>query len=181
MPSPAAIACLLALLSSGPASGADYGLAWADHERDGNPVFVAFRDGDGWSVEPFPPSAAFDDNYSPCLAFEPDGTPCVAWAARRGTGTPAIYLSRRVDGEWEPARGIGEGTGAWESMPSLAFDRRGNGWLAFSREAGSSTEIFCAPLVRGNAGEAEMLSSPDVSPDVHPAIACAADGTPVVA
>ncbi len=177
-----AIPCLLAsLLAPAATDPNETILIWADHAHIGNPVFVAFLNAGEWSVEHFPPSAPFDDNYSPCLAFGPDGTPCVAWAARRGTGTPTIYLSRRADGEWEPARRIGGGTGAWESMPSLAFDRRGNGWIAFSREAGSSTEIFCAPLVHGRAGEAEILSSPDVSPDVHTAIAVAPDGAPVVA
>ncbi len=182
MPSLLAIPCLLASLLAPAATDTDETiLIWADHDRDGNPVFVAFRDEGGWSVEQFPPSADFDDNYSPCLAFGPDGTPWVAWGARKGTDAPRVRLSRRAGGSWTVPCQIGGEESAWESMPSLAFDRRGNGWLAFSREAGSSTEIFCAPLVRGRAGEAEMLSSPDVSPDVHPAVAVAPDGTPVVA
>ena len=90
-----AIPFLLASLLAPAATDADETiLIWSDHARDGNPVFVAFRDAGEWSVEPFSPSAPFDDNYSPCLAFGPDGTPWVAWAASRGTGTPAICQSR---------------------------------------------------------------------------------------
>jgi lysophospholipase L1-like esterase len=176
-----AIPCLLAvLLSPGSLAGDEVGLIWADHDRPGNPIFTASFGNGRWTTESFPPSGHFDDNYSPGLAFDPAGVPWAAWAGRRRTESPAIFLSRYASGAWSPERKIGGGAGAWESMPALAFDSPGNGWLAFSREAGSSTEIFCAPILAGAAGTAVLVSPPDVTPDVHPAVACASDGTPIV-
>ncbi|MCX6348996.1 MAG: SGNH/GDSL hydrolase family protein, partial [Candidatus Aureabacteria bacterium] len=175
------IPCLLAsLLSPGSLAGAEIGLIWADHDRPGNPIFVASSGNGQWTTESFPPSGRFDDNYAPCLAFDPDGVPWVAWAGRRGNAAPALRIARSVGGSWIAVERAADGDGAWESMPALAFDPRSAGWLAFSREAGDSTEIFCSPIEDAAVGPAVLVSAPDATPDVHPAIACGADGTPIV-
>jgi lysophospholipase L1-like esterase len=171
---------LLLLVPSSSPAGEAY-LAWSD-SASGNPAIHLSRtsSGDVWEAIAFSGGEGFAANYLPCVAIDGSGRPGVVWAAQKGDEEARIYFSRQEDSGFTPPRRVSAAAG-WESNPAIAFDDKGVPWVAFSRLAGESSEIFCSRFDgQGFSGET-MVSGPDDSPDAKPALGTDGSGALVVA
>lgn len=157
------------------AAGEAY-LAWSDAAAGGKAIHLSrTAGGEGWESVPFDGGDGFAANYLPCVAVDSGGNPWIVWAAQKDDADAQIYFSRREGDGFTPPRRASGGEG-WESNPALAFDGEGVPWIAFSRLAGASSEIFCSRFDgKGFSGET-MVSSPDDSPDAKPALGTDAGG-----
>jgi len=156
-------------------------LAWSDAASGGTAIHLSrTATGDAWETIAFTGGEGFAASYLPCAAVDAAGRLWVVWAAQKGDEEAKIYFSRQEEAGFTPPRRVSEGTG-WESNPTIACDGQGVPWIAFSRVAGESSEIFCARFDgRGFSGET-MVSNPDDSPDAKPALGTDGKGVLVVA
>jgi hypothetical protein len=101
------------------------------------------------------------DDWYPVLA--PDGSYMVFVSdGRGGYGFGDLYISRFVDGAWQPAQNLGPNvnTRGFETAPFLSADGR---TLYFSTNFNSSfgnLDIWSCPMVDGVAGPRTKLPSP---------------------
>ena len=140
-----------------------------DHYRDGK-----------WEKEPFPPGEQFEGNFSPALGISPSGEIWVVWAARKSGENPKIYFSQRRGITWTEPRRVTQTSNSWEMTPAISFGNDEMPLIAWSRDVEGVIEIFCTRWNGIMFSPAEMISTPDNSPDVSPALAVSPDGEAIV-
>jgi len=138
-----------------------------------------YRDGK-WEEEVFPPGGEFEGNFSPTLGISPSGEIWVVWAARKSGEKPKIYFSRRRGATWTKPRRVTQTNNSWEMTPAISFGNDGFPLVAWSSDLEGIIEIFCARWDGFMFGQDEMISTPDNSPDVSPALAVSPDGQTIV-
>ncbi|MDP8236746.1 MAG: GDSL-type esterase/lipase family protein [Candidatus Erginobacter occultus] len=129
-----------------------------------------------WEEADFPPAERFEGNYDPALALGPDGEVWVVWAAREVGEKPKIYFSRRRGAVWTEPRRINRGEDYWEMTPAIAVGPEGTVMAAWSGERDDNSAIYCARWEGEGFGRVEVVSSPERSPVLHPALAVATGG-----
>jgi len=142
----------------------------------GKPISIKHYLNGKWEEEPFPAGERFEGNFSPALGISPSNEIWVVWAARKSGEKPKIYFSRRRGTTWTEPRRVTDTKNSWEMTPCITFDGEGFPAVAWSGDINDNLEIYCARWNRDGFSSGVMVSTPDLSPDLSPALATSPDG-----
>ncbi|MBN1421237.1 MAG: hypothetical protein JXP34_20860, partial [Planctomycetes bacterium] len=112
----------------GAASDGTIVLAWQGWREARSSIFLRARRGAAWE-EPIPASEG-GNAWSPAIAASDAGEVAVAWMSWNGSSYD-IRARVRTGGAPGPIRVVAGDARRHEALPSLAYDREGNLWIAY--------------------------------------------------